>query len=251
MKREWQQRCYVGCVVGLATLLLNSNYASAAYVYSLHFDKSVYQVTPGSVMTDPVKLYFRELATDGDKNRLGAVNSENGVQYGLMTSEFIVKWSGTNRLVSGTSFGYKPADTLRTVGKLTADDTQLTVRQSATYDPDPLRMYGDPGYVVPGQTGLREVFLGSIAFNIPTAFSEDVVLSFEEESPTLSGDFIVKIGPDPKNTLRLDQVANSIQGGTAVLTAVPEPSTFALMGLAMAIGGGCWLRKRRSVVAAR
>ena len=102
------------------------------------------------------------------------------------------------------------------------------------------------GDSVAGQPGLREVLLGKLTFTIPTDFVADVI-TLDQETTANANDFLVKTGPNSSNRIILDSI---LLPGSATLTAVPEPSSIVLMGLAMAIGGGCWWRKRRSVAVA-
>lgn len=224
---------------GFLAMFICTCQTHAGLVYSLRFDQDTYQIDRGSTLE--VKLILRELATENDVNRIGYYDSDNDRTYGLMGGNFKVNWNGTVQLVAKKGDA-KPGPGFTPLGGTpTLSNNQVLVRESADFFGD-----GVTGYNVEGQPGLREVLLGTLKFTIPTDFSMDTTLvTLDQESTTLHKDFSIKTGPSS-----FAYIDGSLLSGTATLNLVPEPSSMALLGLAMAIGGGCWWRRRRSVAGA-
>lgn len=229
-------------VMSLALLLLAAPNSQADFTYSLRFDKTAYQVNPGSTLE--VDLILSELATGSDVNRIGFYDAANDRTYGVLGAEFKINWAGTLPLVANKNDAKAGAGFAFATGSPTLDLTKNQVLMKETQ----ANVLGDGviGDSVAGQPGLREVLLGKLTFTIPTDFVADVI-TLDQETTANANDFLVKTGPNSSNRIILDSI---LLPGSATLTAVPEPSSIVLMGLAMAIGGGCWWRKRRTVAAA-
>lgn len=242
MKKMFWAHLGGASVLGLALLLLSTCSAQADFVYSLRFDKTAYQVNPGSTLQ--VDLILSELATGNDVNRIGFHDTANDRTYGVLGAEFKINWAGTLPLVASKNDAkFGPGFAFAT-GSPTLDLTKKQVLMKETQ----ANVLGDGviGDSVAGQPGLREVLLGSLMFTIPSDFVTDVI-TLDQETTANANDFLIKTGPNSSDRIIIDTI---LLPGSATLTAVPEPSTFALLGLAMVIGGGCWWRKRRAVAVA-
>jgi hypothetical protein len=226
-------------VMGLALLLLAAPDSQADFTYSLRFDKTAYQVNPGSTLQ--VDLILSELATGSDVNRIGFYDAANDRTYGVLGAEFKINWAGGLPLVASTSDAKAGPGFAFATGSPTKTNSQVLMKETQA------NVLGDgvTGDSVAGQPGLREVLLGKLTFTIPTDFVADVI-TLDQETTANANDFLIKTGPNSSNRIIID---NLLLPGSATLNAVPEPSSIVLMGLAMAIGGGCWWRKRRSVAA--
>ncbi len=227
-------------VMGLALLLLAAPVSQADFTYSLRFDKTAYQVNPGSTLQ--VDLILSELATGSDVNRIGFFDAANDRTYGVLGAEFKINWAGGLPLVASTSDAKAGPGFAFAAGSPTKTNSQVLMKETQA------NVLGDGviGDSVAGQPGLREVLLGKLTFTIPTNFVADVI-TLDQETTANANDFLIKTGPNSSNRIIIDSL---LLPGSATLNAVPEPSSIVLMGLAMAIGGGCWWRKRRSVAAA-
>jgi hypothetical protein len=226
-------------VMSLVLLLLAAPQSQAAFTYSLRFDKTDYLVNPGSTLQ--VDLILSELATGSDVNRIGFYDAANDRTYGVLGAEFKINWAGALPLVASKNDAKAGPGFAFATGSPTLDLTTKQVLMKQTQ----ANVLGDGviGESVAGQPGLREVLLGKLTFTVPTNFVADVI-TLDQETMANANDFLIKTGPDSGNRIIIDSL---LRPGSATLTAVPEPSSIALMGMAMAIGGGCWWRKRRAI----
>lgn len=202
-------------------ILLLSSSLQAAPVYSLRFGSTSLSANPGQSVT--LDVFFDEDATMGPP-LLDLAGGTNG----LIIANFGVNVSGT-----GTS------TVTAANGNASFDDIVFDAVPPATLAQSTI--VNDP--VFGSGTGtIRSVLLGTITVTANGNVGDQNLLSLADFSP--GADFVIDDGFGTLSFVAEDSPGFSYGTATINVTAVPEPSSFALLGLVGAVGA-YRLRRRR------
>ena len=215
-------------LVFLALSLAISLPASASLTYELTFSQTNVSLGTGQSIT--LDILFRETATGGFLHRLDLAGGTNG----LTDANFRVTRSGTGAtFMSGITgnnlfdFDGGPVGTL---------DNPLSTVEQAIFSNDPV--FASIQSPVTGGT-MRTAQVGSLTLTASNLLGDVNVFQLGDFGAGV--DFLIDYG-----FLGLDFAADSLMSfGSVTVTAVPEPSSLVLLGIAGLIGGNRLRRLRK------